>query len=129
VNTKFVAVGVAIGAFAVLTAAAASLGGLSSNSLGAGQTVVSPCDSDGIALAYLNVYDGITNSYKTTAVTLNGVAAACAGQTYKLTLSDGTNSLGENTGIVTLLSGSQTVTLATPIDTKSVLKAALVITG
>jgi hypothetical protein len=129
VNRKFVAVAVALGAFAVLTAAAATLGGLTSASLGAGQTVVVACDSDGITMAYLNVYDGITNSYKTTAVTLNGVAAACNGEVYKLTLSDGTTSLGENTGIVALVSGSQTVTLLTPIDTKSVVKAALVITG
>jgi hypothetical protein len=128
-HRKCVAVGVAIGAFAVLTAAAATLGGLTSKSLGAGQTVVSPCDSDGIALAYLNVYDGTLNSYKTTAVTMNSVAAACTGEVYKLTLSDGTASLGENTGVVALVSGSQTVTLATPIDTKLILKAALVITG
>lgn len=128
-NKKLVAVLGTLGAFGTLTAAAASLGGLTSASLGADQTVVASCDTDGIALAYTNSYDATTNAYKTTAVTMSGVATPCATKSFKLTLSDGTVSLAENTGTVTLTSGSQVVTLTAAVDTKSITKAALVITG
>jgi hypothetical protein len=128
-NKKALAIVGALGTFGVLTAFAASLGGLTSSSLGADQTVVTSCDSDGIALAYTNSYDPATNAYKTSAVTMSGVNTNCSGKSFKLTLSDGTVSLGETSGTVTLTSGSQVVTLASPVDTKSVAKASLVITG
>jgi hypothetical protein len=128
-NKKVLAVAVAIGGFGVLTAAAASLGGLTSASLGADQTVVASCDTDGIALAYTDAYDALSNTYKTTAVTISGVATPCVGKTYKLTLSDGTVSLGETSGTVALTTGSDVITLTAPVDAHSVTKAALVITG
>ena len=128
-NKKVLAILGALGAFGVMTAAAASLGGLTSASLGADQTVVASCDSDGIALAYTNTYDPVTNAYRTTAVTMSGGATPCATKTFKLTLSDGTVSLEESGGVVTLTTGSQVVTLTTPVDAKSITKAALVITG
>lgn len=126
---KLLAVAAAVGVFGTLTASAASLGGLSSTSLGADQTIVASCDTDGVALAYTNNYDVATNSYRTSAVTMSGVATACVGKTFKLTLSDPTVSLGETTGTVTLASGSQVITLAAPVDAKAVTRAALVITG
>jgi len=126
---KIVAVVAALGAFGALSASAATLGGLTSTSLGADQTVVAACDTDGIGLAYTNAYDAATNTYRTTAVTLSGVNAACAAKTFRLTLSDGTASLSETTGAVTLASGSQTVTLASSVDTRSITRAALTITG
>jgi hypothetical protein len=127
---KSIAVLGAVVALAALTASAASLGGLTSDSLGADQTVVASCDTDGIALAYTNSYNAATNTYRTTAVTMSGVAATCDTKAYKLTLSDGNTSLGETTGTVTLAGGtSQTVTLGTPIDTRSITKVSLVITG
>jgi len=128
-NKKAFAILGAFVAFAALTASAATLGGLTSESLGADQTVVASCDSDGIALAYTNVYNATTNDYQTTAVTLSGVATPCVGQHYQLTLSDGTASLGESTGTVALTSGSQVVTLASPVAAASVTKASLVISG
>lgn len=126
---KIVAVVAAFGAFGALTASAASLGGLTSTSLGADQTVVASCDTDGIGLAYANSYDAATNAYRTTAVTLSGVNAACASRTFRLTLSDAATSLSETTGAVTLTSGSQTITLASAVDTRSITRAALTITG
>jgi len=128
-NKKVLAVVGAFAVFGVMTASAASLGGLTSANLGADQTVVASCDTDGVALAYTNTYDPVTNAYKTTAVTMSGVATPCATKAFKLTLSDGVVSLAENSGVVTLTSGSQVVTLAASVDTKSITKAALVITG
>jgi hypothetical protein len=128
-NKKAFAILGAFIAFAALTASAATLGGLTSTALGADQTVVGSCDTDGIALAYTNVYDATTNDYQTTAVTLSGVATPCIGQHYQLTLSDGAASLGEKAGTVALTAGSMVVTLTSPVVAQSVTKASLVITG
>ena len=49
--------------------------------------------------------------------------------TFRLTLSDAATSLSETTGAVTLTSGSQTITLASAVDTRSITRAALTITG
>lgn len=126
---KIVAVVAGLGAFGALTASAASLGGLTSSTLGADQTVVASCDTDGIALAYGNTYDAATNAYRTTSVTMSGVNPACGTRSFRLTLSDATASLSETTGTVTLASGSQTITLASSVDARSVTRAALIITG
>jgi hypothetical protein len=128
-NKKALAALGGLAAFGILTASAASLGGLTSASLGADQTVIASCDTNGITMAYTNAYDAPSNSYKTTAVTISSVDPACATKTYKLTMSDGTVSLNETSGTVTLASGSQTITLSAAVDAKSVTKTALVITG
>ena len=128
-NKKVLAAFGGLAAFGILTASAASLGGLTSSSLGADQTVIASCDTDGINMAYSTAYDATTNAYKTTAVTISNVNAACANKTYKLTMSDGTVSLNETSGTVTLTAGSQTIALSASVDSKSVTKTALVITG
>jgi hypothetical protein len=128
-NKKALAAFGGLAAFGILTASAASLGGLTSSSLGADQTVIASCDTDGINMAYTTAYDAPSNSYKTTAVTISNVNAACATKAYKLTMSDGTVSLNETSGTVTLVSGSQTIALSAAVDSKSVAKTALVITG
>ena len=51
------------------------------------------------------------------------------GKQYQLTLADGVAVLGENTGAVALVAGSQTVTLAIPVSARAVTQASLVITG
>ena len=125
---KVLAVIAAVGVFGALTASAATLGGLNSVALGADQTVVASCDSDGVALAYTNAYDAATNAYQTTAVTLSGIASACANSTFQLTLSDGSTSLVSASGTVGS-TASQVVTLPSPVAAKSVTAASLVITG
>jgi hypothetical protein len=116
-----------LAAFGILTAAAASLGGLSSASLGADQTVIASCDTDGITLAYTNAYDAPSNSYKTSAVVATLVNVACGGKSYKLTLSNGAASLGEYTNTVTLAGTTLTIPISPTVDSKSITKAALVI--
>lgn len=126
-NKKALAAFGGLAAFGILTASAASLGGLTSSSLGADQTVIASCDTDGISMSYTNTYDATTNAYKTNGVVTAGVNAACTGKTFKLTLSDGTVSLGEFTGSIT--GASQTITVTPVVDAKTITKAALVITG
>ena len=128
-NKKVLAAFGGLAAFGILTASAASLGGLTSSSLGADQTVIAACDSTGINMAYTNAYDATTNAYKTTAVTISNVDPSCATKTYKLTLSDAVSTVNETSGTVTLTAGSQTITLAAAVDSKSITKTALVITG
>ena len=130
--TRRLAAGVAALAtvtFGALTASAATLGRLDSTSLGAGQNAVASRNTTGIALAYTNVYNAASNDYQTTAVTLSGVASPCSGKAFHLALSDGVAVLGEKTGTVTLVSGSQTVTLTAPVSARAVTRASLVITG
>lgn len=128
-NNKTIAVLGTLAAFGFLTASASTLGGVSSAGVGADQTIVAACDNDGIALDYTTTYNANTNSYRTSAVTLSGVAAACQGKTYKVALSDGAAAVSEVTGTVALTAGSQTIALPTPVDSKNVAKAALAITG
>ena len=126
---KFLAVGAAVVAFGAMAASAATLGGLNSASLGADATVVASCDTDGVSLAYTNAFDPASSTYKTTAVELADVAAACEGKQFQLTLSGAAGSLVEKAGTVTLTSGKQSVPLAPGVDAKSVTGASLVISG
>jgi hypothetical protein len=126
-NKKALAAFGGLAAFGILTASAASLGGLTSSSLGADQTVIASCDTNGIQLTYTNTYVPATNSYSTTAVTMAGVDPTCATKAFRLSLSNGTISLGETTGVVQAGGGTQPITLTAAVDAKSVTNAALVI--
>ncbi len=127
-NKKALAAFGGLAAFGILTASAASLGGLTSSSLGADQTVIASCDTaGGVSMSYTTVYDPTTNAYKTSGVVTGLVDAACIGKTFKLSLSDGAASLGEYTGSIT--AASQTIPVTPNVDAKSITKAALVITG
>ncbi len=128
-NKKALAAFGGLAAFGILTASAASLGGLTSSSLGADQTVIATCDSTGITMAYTTAYVPATNSYVTTAVNLSNVDASCGTKAFKLTLSDAANSVNETTGTVTLTAGAQTIPLSANVDSKAFTKVALVITG
>ncbi len=130
-RTKKILAGVAaFGAFGALTASASTLGGLRSTSLGASANVVASCDTDGIDIAYSeNAYNAGTNDYRTNAVTLSGVNANCQGKAFRLTLSNPTASLVETTGTVTAATGSQVVTLTSPVRSEDVTRTSLVITG
>jgi hypothetical protein len=126
-NKKAIAAFGGLAAFGILTASAASLGGLTSSSLGADQTVIASCDTDGVAMAYTNTYDATANAYKVSGVNISGVAAGCNGKSFRLTLSDGSVSLGEATGSIS--GTSQSIAVTPNIDAKSITKEALVITG
>jgi len=119
-----------VAAFGTVGASAASLGGITGTSLGADTAVIGSCDTDGVTLAYTNAYDATSGRYQTTGVTVNGIAAACAGKTMSLTLKDAAGaSLGS--GTVASISGtSAAVSLAAPgANAATVAGAAVVISG
>lgn len=75
-------------AFALVVGAAASLGGLTSTSLGANDSVVASCDTDGVTSSYSTVYNTTTSAgFKVNDVTVGGVASACADTSMTVTLS------------------------------------------
>jgi hypothetical protein len=113
-------------AFTGVLASAASLGGITAQSLGADVTTVASCDPNGVTLAYTTAYSG--GVYKVTGVTVAGIAAGCNTFGIKVTLGDASNtSLGEATGVV----GGTSVVLAfgTPISANPVTNAAVIISG
>lgn len=113
-----------------VTASASTLGRLSSTTVGGSATVVTRCDTDGIAISFLNDYDALTDTYKTVEVAMGDVAAACDGLAFRLTLASSSASIRELTGTVALGGGTrQAITLTPSIDAGSITRTALVITG
>jgi hypothetical protein len=115
-------------ALGAVVASAASLGGLTSSSLGANDTVVASCDIDGVAIAYTNAYDSASGRYRTTSVTVSGVAAACNGQNIAITLRD-TGGASIGSGAATVTGTSQAIALTAPAPAEAVTGAAVVVTG
>ena len=80
---------------------AASLG-VSSQSLGSGNSAVASCQSTTLTPSYATTYDSTLPGYKVGVVTVNGLdttAGKCASKAFKLTLVNSSNtSLGEVTG-------------------------------
>lgn len=112
----------------VAGASAASLGGITSPSLGADTATVSSCDTDGVTLAYTNTYDSTLGRYQTTTVAVSGINTSCNTKTLSITLKDSSNaSLGS--GSATVSAGAATVTLSgSGANAASVTGAAVIIT-
>ncbi len=123
------AIGAGVLAIGVVGASAASLGGITSNTLGADVTTVASCDTDGVTLnPFTNSYDTTLARYETSGVTIAGIASGCNGKSLKITLKDSAGaSLGEATA--TVAGTSQAVTFAPTVNANLVVGAAVVITG
>ena len=104
---------------------AASLGTVDSDNLGAGNSIVASCDTDGITVDYTTSY--ATGTYNVDSVTLGGVAANCEGETIKVTLTNGTAALTSGTKVAGA-SGTETITVA-PFDASQLAGAHVVISG
>lgn len=83
--------------FGGVYAMAASLGGITTTSLGADDSAVASCDADGVSTSYTTAYDSTDKRYEVTTVTVAGIANTCDGKVMKVTLTDGTSSLAEGT--------------------------------
>ena len=117
-----------IGAFGLAAASAASLGGLTTGSLGADNAAVASCDTDGVTLAYgTPAYDAATGVYKVSTATVGGIAAGCIGKTVYVTVADATGaSLGGGSAV--LAAGtSVSVTLSTTASAKAIVSSAVAI--
>lgn len=104
---KLTAIVLAVLAFSMIAASAASLGGTSTSSLGAETDVVAGCDSDGIAVDFTVAYNSTTREYDTATVDISGINTPdCDGQTLSVTITDSAGtSLGDAS---TVLAASQT---------------------
>lgn len=76
--------------FAGVFAMAASLGGITSNKVGADNIAVASCDTDGVTTAYATSWDTTDKRYEVTSVTVAGVNDACDGLTLSVSLTDST---------------------------------------
>jgi len=119
-----------VAAFGLASAAAATLGGITSPTLGADVGVIASCDTDGVTLAYTNTYDATLGRYQTTVVTVSGIAVPCAGKALSVTLKDAAGaSLGTGT-VASIVGASAAVTLTAPgANANAVTGAAVVISG
>lgn len=105
----------AMTAFGAVAASAASLGGITSDSLGADNTAVTACDTDGVTTSYTVSYDSAIPGYEAGTVTVDGIADACNGQNMTVNLVDSADaSLGESS--VTVAVDSQATTPDTSDD-------------
>jgi hypothetical protein len=101
--------------FAGVFAMAATLGGITSSAVGADDTVVAACDSDGVSVSYATAWDAGDDRYEITSVTVAGVSDACDGQTLSVSLTDSTGTqIGSgSTAIPASAATSHTVTMST----------------
>lgn len=106
--------------FAGVFAMAASLGGVTSTTVGADNTAVTSCDTDGVTTSYATGWDATDKRYEVTSVTVGGVNDACDGQTLSVTLTDAAGTqIGSGTlAIPTSASTSHTVALTTAPSAK-----------
>lgn len=73
----------------MIAASAASLGGITTSTLGAETDVVAGCDPDGIAVDFTVAYNGATGEYDTATVDITDIETPqCDGQTISVTLAD-----------------------------------------
>lgn len=123
---KTLAVVAAVAAFAAVSASAATLGGITSGSLGADTKVVASCDTvGGVSVTYANSYDSATKEYVVDGVTVAGIDAACDTGSIKVALANGATKLGEITGTISGTSWSGN--LSSPVSAKNVNDVAVVI--
>lgn len=87
--------------FGSLYAMAASLGGITSDSVGADSAVVASCDTNGVTAAYVAAWDATDERYEITTVTVGGVADTCDGRTLSVNLTDPTGAqIGSGTLVI-----------------------------
>jgi hypothetical protein len=115
-----------VGVFGMVFGLAASLS-ITSDSLGAGTSVVAACQSGTFNVQYGPAYASTVPGYATTTATVTGLTAACYSMPYRMTLyGAGGTSLGEATG-TTPASGASFSPVFTAVSDASVTGVALVI--
>lgn len=86
---RLIALTIAVLAFGLIAASAASLGGINSADVGADTTVVASCDTDGVDIQYR--WRWHHSRYELRRVIVTGIADACLGQQISTTIHDGSN--------------------------------------
>jgi len=125
---KAAAIAIAVIGVAGLSLASAAQLNINSASLGAGTDVVASCDADGVAVGFETEYG--TATYNATDVNVTGIAAACAGQDIRITVTDGGTAVGaEIVGSVPVGGGTFTAPLSVAYDAELIDGVSIVIHG
>ena len=128
-SRKSVAIALGVLGLAGLSLASAAQLGVTSQSLGAGTTLVASCDADGITARFVNTYDPATKRYNATQITLSGVATTCNNATVQVTVADTSGaSLGVASGTANS-TGSVTLPLSPAVNSNVATDIAVVIAG
>ena len=111
-------------------ASAATLGTLTSTSLGSGDSVVAACDTNGMGITYSTAYSASAQKYQVTAVNFTGVDPACNAKAASVSLRNGTTEL-QTTSVpsITVASTSFSITLGTAVEASLVNGTSLIISG
>jgi hypothetical protein len=129
IKSKSGAVLGALIAAALVSASAATLGGLNSDTLGANDDVVAACDTNGIDMSYSYAYNAASQWYDVTAVNFTNVNAACDTLSASISLANGTTLLTtQNAATIAVVTGGFTITLGTAVRAELVTSASLIIT-
>ena len=102
--------------FGAVFAMAASLGGITSGSVGASNAVVASCDTDGVTTTYASSWNTTDKRYEVTSVTVGGINNNCDAKTLSVSLTDASGAqLGSGSVTVPtdVLAFTATVTLST----------------
>lgn len=83
--------------FGTVLGSAASLGGITAQGLGADDTIVASCDTDGVTTSYTTAYNtsGSAAGYKVATVVVSGLNNACDGKTIEVRLTGAANASWE----------------------------------
>lgn len=123
-------------AFAGVVGSAATLGGVTSDDLGADTALVASCDTDGVDIAYTTEIDATSGDYEVTDVEVSGIDDGCAGQAISVSLLNdaGNSELGSATGVVGAPAEegdpvTVALTVGDDVVAESVTQASVVISG
>lgn len=73
--------------FGAVMGSAASLGGITAEGLGADDTIIASCDTDGVTTSYTTAYNTTGSAgYKVATVSVAGLANACDGKAIEVRL-------------------------------------------
>ena len=126
---KTLAVVLAVLAFSLIAASAASLGGINTSEVGADATFVGSCDTDGVDAVFADPTVDSSGRYVVASVTISGIHADCLGQRLSVDVTDsGLVSLGSGS-VDPIAASSETVTFATPADAEAIARIAVAISG
>ena len=115
--------------FGLVTAHAALLP-VSSARVGAGEGIVAACDTDGVSVAYTNVFDTTIADYRTTGVTVSGLAAACTGRVLSVTIRSSVDaSLWQGSATVAASSVAMSVPSVPLVRSAAIAGWAVTVTG
>ena len=102
--------------YTIALASAATIGTVTDSGVGAGNTVVASCDTDGVNTAYTTAYSAATPGYNVTAVSVTSINTACNGKAISVTVakSDGSTPATGNSTVASGAANNIAVTPAIP---------------